>query len=53
MKFCSVKNEHLRELIHDKIILSRNKKTFTNAIRQNKIIDEELLRKVNNKFFTI
>ena len=38
--------------MHGKIILSPNKKIITNAIRQNKIIDEELLRKANNKFFT-
>ena len=52
MPFCSLKNEHLQELMHDKIILSPNKKLITNALRQNKIIDEELLRKANNKFFT-
>ena len=48
MPFCSLKNEHLQELMHGGIILSPNKKIITNAIRQNKIIDEELLR----KFFT-
>ena len=38
--------------MHDKIILSPNKKLITNAIRQNKLTNEELLRKANNKFFT-
>ena len=38
--------------MHDKIILSPNKKLITNSIRQNKITDEELLRKANSKFFT-
>ena len=52
MPFCSLKNEHLQELMHGKIILSPNKKINTNAIRQNEIIDEELLKKANNKFFT-
>ena len=52
MPFCSLKNEHLQELMHGKIILSPNKKIITNAIRQNEIIHEELLRKANNKFFT-
>ena len=47
-----LKNEHLQELMHGKIILSPNKKIITNAIRQNEIIDEELLRKANNNFFT-
>ena len=46
-----VKNEHLQELMLGKIILSPNKKIITNTIRQNEIIDEELLRKAN-KFFT-
>ena len=45
-----VKNEHLQELTHGKIILSPNK-IITNTIRQNEIIDKELLRKAN-KFFT-
>ena len=52
MPFCSLKNEHLQELMHGKIILSPIKKIITNDIRQNEIIDEELLRKANNKFFT-
>ena len=38
--------------MHGKIILSPNKKIITNAVRQNQIIDEELRRKANNKFFT-
>ena len=38
--------------MHDKIILSPNKEIITNVIRQTKIIDEELLRKANNKCFT-
>ena len=38
--------------MHGKIILSSNEKTITNAIRQNKINHEELLRKANNQFFT-
>ena len=38
--------------MHSKIILSPNRKIIMNARRQNKIIDEELLRKANNKFFT-
>ena len=38
--------------MHGKIISSPNKEIITNAIRQNKIIDEELLRKANNKFLT-
>ena len=50
--FCSLKNEHLKELTHGKIILSPNKKIITNAIRQSEITDEELVRKANNKFFT-
>ena len=50
MPFCFLKNEHLRELMHGKIILSPNKKIVMNAIRQNKIIDDELLRKANSKF---
>ena len=33
MPFCSLKNEHLPELMHCKIILSPNKKIITNAIR--------------------
>ena len=52
MPFCSLKNEHLQELMHGKITLSLIKKIITNAIRQNEITDEELLRKANNKFFT-
>ena len=51
MPFCSLKNEHLQELLLGKIILSPNKKMITNALRHNKIIDEELLRKANNNFF--
>ena len=51
MPFCSLKNEHLQELMHGKNILSPNKKIITNTIRQNEIIDEKLLRKAN-KFFT-
>ena len=39
--------------MHSKIILSPNRKIIMNARRQNKIIDEELLRKANNKFFTL
>ena len=46
MLFCSLKNEHLQELMHGKIISSPNKKIITNAIRQNKVIDEELQIKV-------
>ena len=38
--------------LHGKIILSQNKEIITNAIRQYKIIDQELLRKANNKLFT-
>ena len=45
-RFFSVKNEHLQELMHGKIILSPIKKIITNAIKQNEI-DEELLRKAN------
>ena len=52
MQFCSLKNKHLQELMHGKIILSPNKKIITNATRQSEIIDEELLRKANNKFLT-
>ena len=52
MPFCSLKNEHLQELMHDKILLYPNKKIILNAIRQNEITDEELLRKANNTFFT-
>ena len=52
MSFCSLKNEHPQELMHDKVILSPYKEIITNVIRQTKIIDEELLRKANNKFFT-
>ena len=50
--FCSLKNEHLQELMHGKIVLFPKKKIITNAIRENKITDEELLQKANNKFFT-
>ena len=50
--FCSLKNEHLQELMHRKIILFPKKKIITNAIKENKITDEELLQKANNKFFT-
>ena len=39
MHFRSLINEHLQELMHEKIILSPNKKIITNAIRQNEIID--------------
>ena len=39
MPFHSLINEHLQELMHEKIILSPNKKIITNAIRQNEIID--------------
>ena len=53
MQFCSLKNEHLQELMHGKIIFSPYKKIITNAIRQNKIIDVELLRTANNKFFIL
>ena len=52
MPFCSSKNEHLQELMYGKIILSPNKKIITNAIRQDKVINEELLRKASNRFFT-
>ena len=52
MPFCSLKNEHLQELMHGRIIFSPNKKIITNAIRQNEIIDDELLRQANNKLFT-
>ena len=52
MLFSSLKNEHLQELMHSKIVLSPNKKIITNAIRQNEITDERLLRRANNKFFT-
>ena len=52
MPFCSLKNEHLQELMHGKIILSPNKKIITNAIGQNEVTDVELLREANNKFFT-
>ena len=52
MPLCSLKNEHLQKLMHGKIILSPNKEMITNAIIQNEIIDEELLRKANHKFFT-
>ena len=52
MLFCSLKNEHLQDLTHDKIILSPNEKIITNTIRHNETVDEELLRKENNKFFT-
>ena len=38
--------------MHRKIILSPNKKMIANATRQNEIIDQELLRKANNRFFT-
>ena len=31
MLFCSLKNEHLQELMHGKIISSPNKKIITNA----------------------
>ena len=43
MSFSSLKTNtlHLQELTHDKVILSPKK--IANAIRQNKIIDEELL----------
>ena len=51
MLFSSLKNEHLQELMHSKIVLSPNKKIITNAIRQNEITDEELLGKANNKSF--
>ena len=53
LPFCSPKNKHIQELMHDKIISSPNEKIITNAIRQNKIIDEEHIRRANNKFFTL
>ena len=56
MPFCSLKNEHLKEFFYliflSFFILSPNKKIITNAIRQNEITDERLLRRANNKFFT-
>ena len=52
MLFCSLKNEHLQDLTHEKIILSPNEKIITNTIRHNATVDEELPRKENNKFFT-
>ena len=52
MSFCSLKNKHLQELMHGKIIPSPNKKIIINALRQNEITDEELLRNANNTFLT-
>ena len=51
MTFCSLKNGQLQELMHGKIILSPKNKIITNAVKQIKIIGDELLRKANNKFF--
>ena len=33
ISFCSLKNEHLQEVMHGKIILSPNNKIIANAIR--------------------
>ena len=51
MPFCFLKNKHLKDLIHLKVIIFPNNKIITNPIRQSVIIDEELLSKANNKFF--
>ena len=37
MPFCSLKNEHLQELMHEKIIISPNKKIITNVIKKIKL----------------
>ena len=38
--------------MHGKIVLFSNKKIIRNAIRENEMMDEELIRKASNKFFT-
>ena len=43
----SLKNEHLQELMHCKIILPPNQKIITNTIGQKKITNKKLLRKAN------
>ena len=50
MPFCSpIKKEDLQELMHGKVIISPNRK---NNFKCYKTVDEELLSKANNKFFT-
>ena len=44
---CCIKRKY-----HFVLLKMSNEKTITNAIRQNKINHEELLRKAKNQFFT-
>ena len=42
----------MKKLLHGEVVISPNPKIISSIIKQSEYLDEELLTKVNNKFYT-
>ena len=52
LSYCSIDNNFLNSLMHGNRIIFPNPKFISSAIKQNEYFDDEILEKVNNKFYT-
>ena len=52
LPYCSIGNDVLISFMHGKRILSPDPKFISSVIRQSEYFDEEILEKVNNKYYT-
>ena len=50
--YCSIDNDVLNSLLHGNRIVSPNLKFISSVIKQSEYFDEEILEKVNNKYYT-
>ena len=52
LPYCSIGDDVLNSFMHGKRILSPNPKFISSVITQSEYFDEEILEKVNNKYYT-
>ena len=52
LPYCSIRDDVLNRFMQRNRILSLNPKFFSSVIKQSKYFDEEILEKVNNKYYT-
>ena len=52
LPYCSIDNDVLNSLLHGNRIVSPNLKFISSVIKQSEYFDEEILEKVNNKYYT-
>ena len=52
LPYCSIDSDALNSFMHGNRIVSPNPKFISSVIKQSEYFDEEILEKVNNKYYT-